>query len=288
MAKVVGLAFSSPALVTLVPVPVTDSVVVEGWASLVKVSVALAAPAACGLNVTENGTLCPSAIVTGNEIPLKVKAVLSELPAVTVTLPPLALSVPDAVPLLPINTLPSPKGDGLTESCVGGGAVLLPVPVNEMVKEESEALLLIATEALNVAEALGVKVMLIVELLPASIVSGREVEARAKYLVEKLTLLIVSDAEPELVAVSETALLLPTTTVPKFNELLLRVREPFCVGPPDWLPLDTPAQPTRANSAGTRMQVAIVFTYGCRATPARHGLTSDPGHSFRVRGAVFT
>lgn len=212
---------------TLVPVPVTDSVVVEGWASLVKVSVALAAPAVCGLNVTENGTLWPSGIVTGNEIPLNVNAVLSELPAVTVTLPPLALSEPDAVPLLPINTLPSPRGAGLTESWVGGGAVLLPVPVNETFKEGSEASLLIATEALNVEAALGVKLTLIVELFPASIVSGREVEARAKYLVEKLTLLIVSAAEPELVAVTETALLLPTATVPKFNELLLRVREPF-------------------------------------------------------------
>jgi len=227
MSKVVGLAFSNPALVTLVPVPVTDSVVVEGWASLVKVSVALAAPAACGLNVTVNGTLWPSGTVTGNEIPLKVNAVLSELPAVTVTLPPLALSVPDADPALPTNTLPSPKLAGFTERRVAGGAVLLPVPVNETFKEESEASLLIATDALNVAAALGVKVMLIVELFPASMMSGRDVAESAKYLVEKVALLIVSEAEPEFVAVTETALLLPTATVPKFKELLLNVRVPF-------------------------------------------------------------
>ena len=39
------------------PVPVTVSVEVEGCALLVKVSVALTAPAVWGLKVTENGTL---------------------------------------------------------------------------------------------------------------------------------------------------------------------------------------------------------------------------------------
>ena len=39
------------------PVPVSDSVVVEDWALLVKVSVALTAPVVFGLNVTVNGTL---------------------------------------------------------------------------------------------------------------------------------------------------------------------------------------------------------------------------------------
>lgn len=177
--------------------------------------------------MTVNGTLWPSGIVTGNEMPLKVKSVLSELPAVTVTLPPLAFNEPDANPLLPTNTLPSPNVAGLTESWVGGGAVVLPVPVNETFTAEWDASLLIVTEALNVPVASGVKVTLIVELLPASMVSGREVEASAKYLVEKLALVMVSEAEPEFVAVTETALLAPTVTLPKFKELLLKVRVPF-------------------------------------------------------------
>ncbi len=105
--------------------------------------------------------------------------------------------------------------------------MLLPVPVNETFKEESDASLLIASEALNVAAALGVKVTLIVELFPASIASGSEVEASAKYLVEKLALLIVSAAEPELVAVTEMVLLPPTATVPKLKELLLNVSVPL-------------------------------------------------------------
>lgn len=36
-----------------VPVPVTDSIMAEGWALLLNVSVALADPATGGLNVTE-------------------------------------------------------------------------------------------------------------------------------------------------------------------------------------------------------------------------------------------
>lgn len=40
-----------------VPVPVRDSVVVAGWPLLVKLSEALADPAICGLNVTENEVL---------------------------------------------------------------------------------------------------------------------------------------------------------------------------------------------------------------------------------------
>jgi len=45
-----------------VPVPVSASVVVEGWALLAKVSVALAAPEVRGLNVMVKFALCPAAI----------------------------------------------------------------------------------------------------------------------------------------------------------------------------------------------------------------------------------
>ena len=39
------------------PVPVSASVIVEGWPLLVMVSVAVAAPETAGLNVMVNGTL---------------------------------------------------------------------------------------------------------------------------------------------------------------------------------------------------------------------------------------
>ena len=79
---------------------------VEVCALLVKASVALADPAAVGVNFTVKGTLCPAAMVTGSVRPLRVNAELLMLSAVTVTLAPPALSDPDAVPLLPTTTLP--------------------------------------------------------------------------------------------------------------------------------------------------------------------------------------
>ena len=97
-AMVVGLADSVP-VATEVPVPVTLSVVVAGLALLVKVSVPEVAPVAFGLKVTVKGTLWPDGIVTGSESPLMAKRALFELAAVTVTLAPLALSVPVLVPL---------------------------------------------------------------------------------------------------------------------------------------------------------------------------------------------
>src|SRR5689334_13293402 len=98
------------------PVPLSASVVVEGVASLVKVSLALELTATCGLNVTLNGTLWPAAIVVGSDNPPIVKVVLFDVAPVSVTLPPLAVSVPEAVALDPTTTLPSPRLAGVTLS----------------------------------------------------------------------------------------------------------------------------------------------------------------------------
>ena len=101
---------------TAVPVPVSDSVMLGDWALLVMVSVALALPAACGLNVIVNGRLCPAGIVAGNESPLTVKAELFVTTALTMTLAPVALKLPDAVPLSPTVTLPNARVAGLTDN----------------------------------------------------------------------------------------------------------------------------------------------------------------------------
>ena len=81
---------------------------------LVNVSVALVDPATVGLNVTVNGMLCPAVIVTGSDKPITANTELFELAAVTVTFAPLALSVPEAVPLSPTVTLPRSRVAGLT------------------------------------------------------------------------------------------------------------------------------------------------------------------------------
>jgi len=99
-----------------VPVPERDSVVVEGWASLVKVSVAVALPVDCGVKVTVKGRLWPAGMVTGSESPLTLNTELLVLAAVTVTLAPLAESVPLPVPLVPTVTLPMASVAGLTDN----------------------------------------------------------------------------------------------------------------------------------------------------------------------------
>jgi len=100
-----------------VPVPVRVCAVVEGWALLVNVRVALAEPALSGLKVTVNGTLCPAAIVTGKDSPPTENTELFVSAAVTVTLTPLAVRLPDAIPLAPSTTSPTPSVAGLTASC---------------------------------------------------------------------------------------------------------------------------------------------------------------------------
>jgi hypothetical protein len=111
------------------PVPLSASVIVDGVPSLVKVSLALALPATGGLKVTANETLWPAAIVVGSDNPPTVKEVLLEVAPVTVTLPSVAVSVPEAVALDPATTLPSPRVAGVTLSCgpeLPDGPVLTP------------------------------------------------------------------------------------------------------------------------------------------------------------------
>ena len=66
--------------------------------------------------MTENGTLWPAAIVVGSDSPPTVNDVLLEMASVTVTLPWVAVSVPEAVALDPVTTLPSCRVAGATLS----------------------------------------------------------------------------------------------------------------------------------------------------------------------------
>jgi hypothetical protein len=89
-------------------------------ALLVKVSVALTVPLTKGLKVMVKGTLWPAGMVTGSDSTLTLKTELLLVAAVTVTLAPLAVIVPDAVPLWPTTTLPRPRVVGAMESVPAG------------------------------------------------------------------------------------------------------------------------------------------------------------------------
>ena len=86
---------------------------------LVKVSAAVTAPAVCGLNVTVNAALFPAGIVTGSDSPPTVNAELLLLTALTMTLAPPAVRVPDAVPLGPRPRYPGEGGRADAERASG-------------------------------------------------------------------------------------------------------------------------------------------------------------------------
>jgi len=159
------------------PVPVRAAVIVGVCALLVKLKVPLAAPVAVGLKVTMNETLWFAAIVAGRDNPLMVNTALFEVAAVTVTLAPLAVRVPDAVPLVPTTTLPREIVVGETLSCP---VAAVPVPDSAMVRVGLEALEVRVTVPVALPPAVGANATLKVVLCPAVSVTGAVMPLRVK------------------------------------------------------------------------------------------------------------
>ncbi len=143
-----------------VPLPLSDSAVGALEALLANVRLADAAPEACGVNLTVKEAEFPDARVTGKEIPLNANSVLLMLADATVTEPPLAVSVPLWVRLLPTVTLPKLIVPGFTASCPGA----MPVPLNGAVRFGLEPFELTASVPLADPPVVGVKVTLKVKL----------------------------------------------------------------------------------------------------------------------------
>src|SRR5439155_9632553 len=122
---------------------------------------ALTAPATWGLNVTVKDALWPAGIVAGNENPPTLKTELFELTALTVTVAPLAVKLPEAVPLFPTTTLPRFRVVGLTESCP---VAVVPVPDSGIVRVGFEALEITLTLPLALVADAGVNVTVKVAL----------------------------------------------------------------------------------------------------------------------------
>src|ERR1700758_4005501 len=99
----------------------------------------------------------------------------------------------------PTVTLPKSSLVGVRLSCP---AADIPVPDNERLVTESDAVLVMETVALKVPAAFGVKPTVIGVLCPTARLIGRVGAVREKYFVESATLLIVTEAVPEFVAVA--------------------------------------------------------------------------------------
>jgi len=146
---------------------------------VVKVRVALATPVVCGVKVTVNATLWPTGMVTGRESPLRLNEELFMVAAVTVTLAPLAVKLPDADPLVPTTTLPTARVVGETASCP---AAATPVPDNGMVRVGLDALEAMVTLPVTLPADVGVNVTLKLALCPVVSVTGVLIPVRLKPL----------------------------------------------------------------------------------------------------------
>ena len=196
------------------PVPVAVSVVVVGWALLVNVRVALSAPATSGLYVIVNGALCPAGMITGSDKPLIAKRELLDVAAVTVTFAPLALRLPEAVPLVPATTLPTAIGVGVA---VSSPDVVDPVPARGMVSVGLVPFDVTVTLPLALLAVCGVNVTVKLVLCPAVSVTEPEIPLSVKPVPLIPTCEIMTVEPPVLVTVSDSAWLVPVCTVPKFR-----------------------------------------------------------------------
>ncbi len=212
------------------PVPVSVPVVVEDCALLAKVAVALSAPVVRGLKVTVNGTLWPAGIVMGSDSLLMLKTELFVLAAVTVTLAPLALRLPVAVPLVPITTLPRGKVAGVTASTP---AVTVPVPDNGIVKVGFDAVEVIVTPPVKLAADGGANVTVKFTLCPAVSVTGVVMPLRVNPVPLIPAWEIVTLEPPVLVSVPERVGLLPTVTLPKARLVGFEAKAPTETPVPD-------------------------------------------------------
>jgi hypothetical protein len=111
-------------------------------------------------------------MTVGSDKPPTAKRELLELAAVTVTFAPVAVSVPVAVPLVPVNTLPTATGTGATLSVP---AVVDPVPAREIVNVGLDAFELTVTLPLALPADVGAKVTVKLALCPAASVAGTEI-----------------------------------------------------------------------------------------------------------------
>jgi hypothetical protein len=178
-----------------------------------KEMLAEAVPVAVGANVTVKGRLWPAASIMGKVNPPRVNAELLELLEDTVTLPPLAVKLPDWVCVVPIVTLPKLREPGVTPNVP---LDVVPLPVRGTPTEGSDALELRESVALAVPVVDGVNVTERLVLPPAAKVYGNVKPLTPKPVPLTVALEMVRLEPPELDKLSSFVWLVPIVTVPRF------------------------------------------------------------------------
>ena len=140
-------------------------------------------------------------IVTGSDKPPTLNTELFVLAAVTVTAAPLAVNVPEAVPLFPTVTLPRLRVAGLILNCPTAED---PVPESGIVSVGFDAVEVIVTLPLALPDADGVNFTVNVVLFPAASVKGVEIPVIVNPVPLTLACETVTLVPPLLVIVSDS------------------------------------------------------------------------------------
>ncbi len=173
------------------------------------------------------------------------KTELLELAEDSVTLPPLAVTLPLCVCVLPMVTLPKLNEPGVTPSVP---VVLLAEPLRATVTEGSAAVDAMARLAVSVPELVGEKVTARFVLAPAASEYGSAGPLTANPLPVTLADEIVRLDPPVFETVSVWLWLLPVETLPKLR-LAEVLRYPAPAPVPDKAPLELPRCPVRIPHA---------------------------------------
>ena len=149
--------------------------------------------------MTVNGALWPVARTKGNESPLKVNSEVPTVAEETVTLEPVALSVPVKLALAPTTTLPKFRVVGVRFNCPAA----IPVPDKKIVMGELEASEITEMLALLVPVKVGAKTISKVKLCPGVKVRDGFNPLTANPEPLTVTCVTMTSESPELVRVSD-------------------------------------------------------------------------------------
>jgi hypothetical protein len=177
-------------------------------------------------------------MLSGKVTPLKANSELLEVAEDTVTLEPLALSVPVWLWLVPMTTFPKLIDPGETLSCPG----LMPLPDSDTLRLALEALDASVSVPLALPADFGAKETESVRLCPAARVCGTVMLPRLNPVPITVAWEIVTLEPPELVTVSYSIWLPGSWMLPKFRLAGLVPRKPGVAGVPETGAVPMPAR----------------------------------------------
>lgn len=197
-----------------VPAPLAATVVGALLALLPTVIVALAAPAAVGVNVTLNGTLCPGLMFIGKVGPAATNAPDDELTDDRIAvIPPVLVTLNVWLALLPTAAFPRLMVAGLADS-TPGNCFAVPVALTATVVGALLALLPTVIVALAAPVAVGVNTTVKGTVCPGLIFIGKVGPLATNSPDDELTDERIAVIPPVLVTENEPVPMPPTATLP--------------------------------------------------------------------------